>query len=648
MKTLLFSLLLLMTNASLLLSQAFQCDKRFYVVGRENNSSFLEAGYLSADGEIERERIELSAPERQYTCLGLSIHDMHLYALDFNSKELLRIDASGEVENLGIPDHLNTELEYWAGTVSAGGRTLTVIGYSKTEGKDKVVYSINLLREGHAAGVVSIVSTLPTSLADLALDPIRGVLYGFDKQQQQIVPIGTGTVTHYQHNRVGVYAEGLFFDEFGQMYAYGSGSVSEQSVLYKVDKISGEFELVGSLPKGRFGDACSCPYRITFQRIITPEVLVPCEEFTIQYIIQNGAGEGKTNVLLEDILPSSVIITEVVEHTFTLATIESGVGSSVFYIPLLDVLLNKNTITLKAKLIDDSADQLETQASLEGLAFGLGYSRLSDNPLTSTLADANINAIADSERFDLNSFLTYNCDGETATLALPIKDAEILWSTGETTSSIDIKESGDYWVEVQNECLSVRDTITVDEFPERLVLDLGRDLQVEQGKAFQLAFNTNATMLQNINWRSENSFELDCNDCPQPLLTPLRDNVYFLTITDQAGCRVEDSIRIIVEAKESVYAPTAFSPDGDGQNDFFYLQSIEGVAQIRQFSIFDRWGNVLYEVENSPINDAAFGWDGNSQDKKVLNGSYVWVAEIEFVEGKRKQLKGVVQVMRRE
>lgn len=647
MKTPLLYFLLLLTSSPVLLAQAFQCDKRFYIVGRNNSGSFLEACTLSLEGEIQKERIELSAPERQYTCLGLSIDDMHLYALDFNSKELLRINANGAVENLGVPENLNTELEYWAGTVSPSGRTLTVIGYSKVEQKDKVVYSISLLREDYYAGIISIVSTFPTALADLALDPTRGVLYGFDKQQQQIIVIGTNTITHHQHKKVTAYAEGLFFDEFGQLYAYGGGGVSEQTALYKVDKISGEFERIANLTQGRFGDACSCPYRLKFERTVTPEVLVPCEEFTIQYTILNTAGEGKTGVLLEDILPESVVITEVVEHTFTLATIESDVGTSLFYIPNLDVLLNKNTITLKAKLIDERSDQLETQASLEGLALGLGNSRLSDNPFTSTVADANINTIADNEQFDLADFLTYNCDGETALLSLPISSARILWNTGETTSSIVVRESGIYSVEVENECLFLRDTITVDAFPERLTLDLGVDLQVAQGKAFQLAFNTNSTDLQSINWRSENVFELNCDDCSFPLLTPLRDNIYFLAITNEKGCSAEDSIRIVVETTESIYVPTAFSPDGDGQNDVFYLQGIEGVAAILTFSIFDRWGNVLYQVQNLPINDATFGWDGKSRTTDAVNGSYVWVAEIEFVEGERKQLQGLVQLVRR-
>ncbi|MEM1327290.1 MAG: gliding motility-associated C-terminal domain-containing protein [Bacteroidota bacterium] len=640
MKTLLI-ILFWVFFAHALFAQAFQCNDRFYLIGQSAAGSFLEANYWDENGTLRAEEITLSEPDRQYTCLGMSIQDMHLYALDFNTKELLRINADGQVDNLGVPEALRTDLEYWAGYVAPEGRRLVVVGYDKTEGRDKEIYSINLVREGNYAGVTQVVSTLPTQITDISLDPVYGTLYGYDKRNKQIVSIGTNSITHHQHRKVGELVEGLFFDEFGQLYAYGGGEI-EQSTLYKINKFNGEFETIASVTRGQFSDACSCAFRMRFERTVTPHYIVPCEPFTIEYTIFNSAGEGKTGGFLEDILPESIVITEVVDHTFTLATIESGVSSSVFSIPNLDILIGENTITLKAELVADAAATLSTQATLENLALGLGGYLLSDNPGTQAPEDPNINQLTQNESFDLQNHIAFDCSGEQAQLSLPITPTGVIWSTGEQTPSIAVSEIGWYWVEAKNECITLRDSIYIDSFPEALELNLGEDLIVQQGKPFQLAFQTNVDSLTTIKWSSQNEFELDCTDCWQPSLLPLRDNTYFLAITNAAGCTVQDSIRIQVEGQQSIYAATAFSPDGDGINDAFYLQGIEGASLIRSFQVFDRWGSVLHDVRDANPNDINTAWLGEN----AVNGSYVWVAEISWLEGKSEVLKGVVDLVR--
>jgi gliding motility-associated-like protein len=145
-----------------------------------------------------------------------------------------------------------------------------------------------------------------------------------------------------------------------------------------------------------------------------------------------------------------------------------------------------------------------------------------------------------------------------------------------------------------------------------------------------------------IEWSSRNEFDLDCTDCAQPTLYPLVENTYFVEVTNAAGCRVRDSIQIQVEAKQSIYVASAFSPDDDGVNDVFYLQGIEGASTIRRFQVFDRWGSSLHDVQDVLPNDRNAAWHGEN----VSAGSYVWVAEVEWLSGEREILKGVVDVVR--
>lgn len=77
---------------------------------------------------------------------------------------------------------------------------------------------------------------------------------------------------------------------------------------------------------------------------------------------------------------------------------------------------------------------------------------------------------------------------------------------------------------------------------------------------------------------------------------------------------------LLVPAHASVFAPNAFSPDGDGINDTFAPVSIGLDPNDYHFIIMDRWGKEIFATEDR---DAA--WDGNySNGKPVPIGVYVW------------------------
>ncbi|NJL75003.1 MAG: hypothetical protein HC892_08185 [Saprospiraceae bacterium] len=192
-------------------TQRFQCDGSFFVVMEEGNQSVLRNLWLDRDGKVQSKTILLSEPQRQYTCLGLSVADLYLYALDFDTKELLRIDVNGKVTNLGVPENLNTNLEYWAGDIMPEGRRLTVIGRNKVTGVDKEIYNINLTTPNYYAGVSSVISNLSTAITDIAVDPIRGLMLGYDKLNKQMVDLGTNVITHHNYKPVTPFFRSSFF-----------------------------------------------------------------------------------------------------------------------------------------------------------------------------------------------------------------------------------------------------------------------------------------------------------------------------------------------------------------------------------------------------------------------------------------------------
>ena len=92
-----------------------------------------------------------------------------------------------------------------------------------------------------------------------------------------------------------------------------------------------------------------------------------------------------------------------------------------------------------------------------------------------------------------------------------------------------------------------------------------------------------------------------------------------LTIVDSAGCRAENSKSAFVEVFMNVMmvTPNAFTPNGDGVNDFFLLEHYN--IQAWTVEIYDRWGNMVYK---SGLLD--FRWDGTSQGQPAPEGVYVY------------------------
>ncbi|NJK83774.1 MAG: hypothetical protein HC912_08120 [Saprospiraceae bacterium] len=322
-----FSFLLLILLAQFATATTpFKCDGKFYVVLVIENKSVLQEIDMLLNGTIQKRLIPLSEPQRQVTALGMSIRDMHLYGLDFDTKELLKIDAEGKIVSLGVPEALDMSLEYWAGDVDPQGTHLTVIGVDKQQGKDVRTYRISLFTTRHYAGVSSIIANVPTLMTDFVTDPTINATYAFDKTNRQIVSMNGSVIQHYQHQKIAPFLEGLFFDRNGNLFGYGSSSESEQSILYAIDKIRGGTIPIDIGAKGRYGDGCSCPHTLTFTRTITPEIVNSCDEITIHYEIINKSGIGRT-ISFEDVLPEGFIIEKMTNRTFTLATVESGEGT---------------------------------------------------------------------------------------------------------------------------------------------------------------------------------------------------------------------------------------------------------------------------------------------------------------------------------
>ncbi|MEQ8704435.1 MAG: gliding motility-associated C-terminal domain-containing protein [Phaeodactylibacter sp.] len=122
----------------------------------------------------------------------------------------------------------------------------------------------------------------------------------------------------------------------------------------------------------------------------------------------------------------------------------------------------------------------------------------------------------------------------------------------------------------------------------------------------------------------------------------LPTGIASLLLTDAEGCTRADSLELVSECP--VYAPSAFSPNGDGRNDRFELFSGLPFFVVR-YQIFDRWGGLLYEAAGFDSDTRSLYWDGTAAGDPVNTGYYTYY--IEVLDGQEKPLafKGGVMLV---
>ncbi|HNE28207.1 MAG TPA: gliding motility-associated C-terminal domain-containing protein, partial [Saprospiraceae bacterium] len=178
-------------------------------------------------------------------------------------------------------------------------------------------------------------------------------------------------------------------------------------------------------------------------------------------------------------------------------------------------------------------------------------------------------------------------------------------------------------------------------------LDLGPDITINLGQTTQLfAQIANAYGPVIYAWSPEDSTWLSCLDCPDPLVDTLYyANSFTLHVVDSLGCEAEDRITVLVEKPRRIFVPTGFTPNGDNENDFLFVHGQKS-ARVLTFRVYDRWGEMLYEATDFPVNDYSTGWDGNFRGNPVDPGVYIWTLEVEYLDKTREVFKGSTNLLR--
>jgi gliding motility-associated-like protein len=94
-----------------------------------------------------------------------------------------------------------------------------------------------------------------------------------------------------------------------------------------------------------------------------------------------------------------------------------------------------------------------------------------------------------------------------------------------------------------------------------------------------------------------------------------------------------------------VFIPNAFTPNGDGFNDVLMVRA-SGIALVKTFRIFNRWGEVVFEKGNFQPNDPQYGWDGKIKGVESGPDVFVYTAEVVCENGTTFSYKGNVSILK--
>lgn len=198
------------------------------------------------------------------------------------------------------------------------------------------------------------------------------------------------------------------------------------------------------------------------------------------------------------------------------------------------------------------------------------------------------------------------------------------WSRGSSASSeVLLTEPGRLTIEVFDDrgCFQ-QNSIDID-VPELGLADFEYNAE-SIDRTGELASNDPVSFFdlsvgEVIDWHWDFGDGFDSNEI-DPIHTYDAPGTYTvrLVVTDRTGCETEKTSTLEITEGYRIIIPNAFTPNGDGNNDFFRPRML-GLTKA-QLLIYNTWGEIIFNTEDLETK----GWDGTIKGRKAENGNYVY------------------------
>jgi gliding motility-associated-like protein len=128
---------------------------------------------------------------------------------------------------------------------------------------------------------------------------------------------------------------------------------------------------------------------------------------------------------------------------------------------------------------------------------------------------------------------------------------------------------------------------------------------------------------------------------PQHIFTDAGQYLVTQTVSNSSGCSDESSVLVSILSEEILAPklPNAFTPNGDGENDVFFVRG--GPFATVHMEIYNGWGEMIFTSD-----DPLFGWDGTVDGKPEQVGTYIYTATATTIDGREFVKSGKVALIR--
>jgi hypothetical protein len=230
------------------------------------------------------------------------------------------------------------------------------------------------------------------------------------------------------------------------------------------------------------------------------------------------------------------------------------------------------------------------------------------------------------------------CEGDTITIEPNDDYLSYLWSTGATTSSIDVSEPGEYslTVETSPNCID-SDTIQIEMFYNPLInLALFDTLVCDDPDPVLIAAPAG---FDSYVWQ-----DADGDIVAQGQTAELFEGRYNVIVLDTNGCSWPSIAPVIVDFEEcELVIPNIITPDGpagasislSNDNNAFFVKSLR-LYPDSKLTIFNRWGNKVYHSDD---------YQNDWVPRDLPDGTYYYVLQLRQPNGTFQNYSGDLTVL---
>ncbi len=600
--TLLFlTMLLYCICLSSLHAQTFPCNGSFYI-SLNNSSSPTTTHQIAFTGTaVEFDQIVQSNVHAN--AFGYNPKDHYIYGVNRDNNDIIRIFSTGGFEVVGE----EPEISNW---VTGAGDCNYLGKYAVHERSNDKLYFYDVTN-GFTPETSVVLQWSPnsgnTGIANLALDDIvfdpndPTIIYSYQRNfsfgsnSEPVNSRGAILQINADYNSsdfgnvdiLGILSDevilqmgALFFNSSEELFGYGSSVVPiVQNTLVRIDLTNMEAIFMANGPGAAGNDGCSCPFNVELKQEIY-SLDQQCDSTQVEYKItlMNNSNLDLTNLIFQNTFEFNAKI----QHTFPQDALNGDVQIDGNQIQIYNIDIAANSkdsfiLQIQYQTIDGF---FSNQSSISGLPEVLNATVVSDDPNTSAFLDPTTFEI-ETDQASFTQFIEETiCFGEQYEL-----------------HGINYDQSGTYLQEIEGHLTGECDSI----------------------------IELNLTVLaENI---SEQQYT-HCDAGPylfgdMPLST---SGLYERTLENAGRFGCDSTIRLELEVPErlgNIYFPNTINPISQLGNDCFRLFFENNNTFEYSMSIYDRWGNLIFDDQGVDI-----CWDGTFSGQAVQAGIYSYIIEI--------------------